>query len=51
MLEKKLNLAAIFEISFGLTRETPKLPSYRNPSIDLQSKSIDCFLYDDSFGV
>ena len=30
---------------------TPKLLSYRNQSIDLQSKSIDWFLYDGNFGV
>ena len=29
----------------------PKLPSYRNQSIDLQSKSIDWFLYDGNLGV
>ena len=28
-----------------LTHLTLKLPSYRNQSIDLQSKSIDWFLY------
>ena len=27
-----------------------KLTSYRNQFIDLQSKSIDWFLYDDNFG-
>ena len=27
------------------------MPSYRNQSIDLQSKSIDWFLYDDNFGI
>ena len=27
-------------------RRVPKLPSYKNQSIDLQSKSIDWFLYD-----
>ena len=26
------------------------LPSYRNQSIDLQSKSINCFVYDGDFG-
>ena len=29
----------------------PKLPTYRNQSIDLQSKSIDWFLYDGNFSV
>ena len=29
----------------------PKLPPYRNQSIDLLSKSIDCFLYDGNFGI
>ena len=29
----------------------PKLPSYRNQSIDLESKSIGWFLYDGNFGV
>ena len=28
----------------------PKLPSYRNQSIDLQSKSIDWFLYEGNTG-
>ena len=27
-----------------------KLPPYRNQSIDLQSKSMYCFLYDENFG-
>ena len=35
----------------GINSLTPKLPSYRNQSIDLQSKSIDWFLYDGNFGV
>ena len=35
----------------SLTHQTPKLPSHRNQSIDLQSKSIDWFLYDGNFGV
>ena len=34
-----------------LTHWTPKLPLYQNQSIDLQSKSIDWFLYDGNFGV
>ena len=34
-----------------LTHKSPKLPSYRKQSTDLQSKSIDWFLYDDKFGV
>ena len=34
-----------------LTHETLKLSSYRNQLIDLQSKSIDWFLYDGNFGV
>ena len=29
----------------------PNSPSYRNPSIDLKSKSIDWFQYDGNFGV
>ena len=33
------------------THWTLKLTLYRNQSIDLQSKSIDRFLYDDNFGV
>ena len=32
-----------------LTHETPKLPLYRNQSIDLLYKSIDWFLYDGNF--
>ena len=35
----------------GLNSLNAKAPSYRNQSIDLHSKSIDWFLYDDSFGV
>ena len=35
----------------GLIHYTPKVPSYRNQSIDLQSKSVDWFLYDGNFGV
>ena len=27
-----------------------EVPTYRNQSIDLQSKSIDWFLYDGNFG-
>ena len=34
-----------------LTHYTPKVPSYRNQSIDLQNKSIDWFLYDGNFSV
>ena len=34
-----------------LTYETPKLPSYRNLSIDWLCKSINWVLYDGSFGV
>ena len=34
-----------------VTDQTPKLPSYRNQSIDLQGKSIDWFLYDGNFSV
>ena len=33
------------------THYTPELPSYRKQPIDLQSKSIDWFLYDSNFGV
>ena len=35
----------------ALTHETPKLPSYRNQSIDLLCKSTDWFLFDGNFGV
>ena len=34
-----------------LTHSTPKMPSYRNQSINLQRKSIDWFLYHSNFGV
>ena len=34
-----------------LTYKTPKLLSYKNQSIDLQSKSFDLFLYNADFGV
>ena len=34
-----------------LTLTMPKLPPYRNQSIDLQNKSIDWILYDGNFGV
>ena len=37
--------------SVRLIHQTLKLLLYRNQSIDLQSKSIDCFLYDVNFGV
>ena len=37
-------------VSRLLTHQTPKLPLYRNQSIDLFSKSVDWFLYDDNFG-
>ena len=30
---------------------TRRLPSYRNQAIDLKSKSIDWFLYEDNSGV
>ena len=30
----------------NLTHQVPMLPSYRNQSIDFQSKSIDWFLYE-----
>ena len=33
-----------------LTHEVPVLPSYRNQSIDLYSKSIDWFLYEGNTG-
>ena len=33
-----------------LTHEVPVLPSYRNKSIDLHSKSTDCFLYQGDTG-
>ena len=35
----------------GLNLLNAKAPPYRNQSIDLQSKSIDWFLYGDNFGV
>ena len=31
--------------------QTPKLPSYRNQSVDLLWKSINCFLCDRNFSV
>ena len=34
-----------------LNHYTPKLPSYRNQSIDLQIKSTDWFLYDGNYGL
>ena len=34
-----------------LTHQIPKLPSHRNPSIDLQSTSIDLFLCYGNFSV
>ena len=34
----------------GLTNSMPAFPSYRNPSIDLHSKSIDRFLYEGNSG-
>ena len=40
-LNKYLNL-----YDQSLTHLMPVLPSYRNQSIDLQSKSIDWFLYE-----
>ena len=33
-----------------LTHQMPKLPSYRNQSIDLHTKSADWFLYHGNFG-
>ena len=41
---------AIFQ-NYEIRGETLKLPSYRNQSIDLQSKSSEWFLYDDDFGI
>ena len=35
----------------ALTHEIPVLPSYRNQSIDLHSKSIDWFLYEGNTGI
>ena len=35
---------------FSLTHQMPVLLSYRNQSIDLQSKSIDWFLYERAIG-
>ena len=34
-----------------LTHQTPVLPSYRNQSIDLRSKSVDWFLYENNTGI
>ena len=34
-----------------INSKTPKLSLYRNHSIDLQSKSVGWFLYDDNFDV
>ena len=34
-----------------LTHYMPVLPSYRNQSIDLHSKSIDWFLYEGNTGI
>ena len=39
------------KLGLWLSHETSKLASYRNQSIDLQSKSIDWFLYDANFDV
>ena len=33
-----------------LTLYLPMAPSYRNQSVDLQSKSADWFLYDENIG-
>ena len=48
---KITRLTKILLKSSILTHETPKLPSYKNQSINLQSKSIDWFLCDGNFGV
>ena len=37
-------------MDFTLTHQVLVLPSYRNQSIDLQSKSIDWFLYEGNTG-
>ena len=39
-----------YQIILILTHEVPVLPSYRNQSIDLQSKSFDRFLYEGNNG-
>ena len=41
----------LLTMSHLLIHQTPKLPPYRNQPIDLQSKSIDWFLYGGNFGV
>ena len=35
---------------FILTLQQPTFPSYRNQSVDLQSKSTDWFLYEGNIG-
>ena len=35
----------------SLTYQTPKLPSYRKQSFDLQNKSIEWFLHDGNLDV
>ena len=39
------------KLEVSLTHLMPVLPSYRNQSIDLQSKSIDWFLYEGNTGI
>ena len=43
---------SVSELSFltFLTHQVPVLPSYRNQSTDLHSKSIDWFLYEGNSG-
>ena len=40
-----------YEITVLLTHEMQMLSSYRNQSIDLDSKSIDWFLYEGNTGI
>ena len=38
------------EVGFVSTLQRPMFPSYRNQSVNFQSKLTDCFLYDGSIG-
>ena len=52
--EHDYQLLKLFSATLGdlfLTHLTPKLPSCRKQSLNLQSKSIDWFLHDGNFGV
>ena len=46
----KIDTKTVCTLKTDLTHETAELPSYRNQSTDLQSKSIDWFLYNGSSG-